>query len=116
LATTSNYVKFLRGTPEAYKNLTKKDSDTLYFIAETDAITGKLYLGEKLIAGSSNDSLNELEGIIIENIKNNSLLVYDETQNAWVNKTIIEAISFMKGASSKEMGASGLVPAPAAGE
>ena len=29
-----NYVKFLRGTPNAYAQLTPKDDDTLYFVAE----------------------------------------------------------------------------------
>ena len=45
-----NYVKFVRGTPAAYNRLESKHSDTLYFIAETDAKVGSLYLGEKLIA------------------------------------------------------------------
>ena len=31
---TANYVRFLRGTPTAYTNLSLKDSDTLYFISE----------------------------------------------------------------------------------
>jgi len=35
-----NYVKFMRGTPTAFKNLASKNKDTLYFIHEEDAITG----------------------------------------------------------------------------
>jgi hypothetical protein len=51
----ANYVKFLRGTPAAYANLAEKNKDTLYFIYEEDESNGLLYLGSKLIAGSSND-------------------------------------------------------------
>lgn len=115
MATTANYVKFLRGTPEAYNNLAQKDSDTLYFISATDSTTGKLYLGEKLIAGSGG-SLTDLEGIIIENIANNHLLVYDEVKKAWVNKSVKDAIGQLIGATSSEMGKGGLVPAPGIGE
>jgi hypothetical protein len=56
MANLANYVKFLRGTPTAYNNLAVKDIDTLYFISEEDAITGQLYLGSVLIAGSLNES------------------------------------------------------------
>lgn len=51
-----NYVKFLRGTPNAYEQLTPKDNDTLYFVSETNADRGVLYLGEKLISGSLSGS------------------------------------------------------------
>ena len=46
------YVKFRKGNPTAFSQLTNKDSDTLYFIYEDDELTGELYLGSKLIAGS----------------------------------------------------------------
>lgn len=51
----AKYVKFLRGTPEAYARLPHKDSDTLYFIYEEDESTGILYLGSKVIAGGDDD-------------------------------------------------------------
>ena len=68
MANLANYVKFLRGTPTAYNNLTVKDSDTLYFVSEKDSTTGKLYLGNVLIAGSLNESnlvdyLSELQDV-----------------------------------------------------
>lgn len=47
-----NFVKFVRGTPTAYNNLQQKNPDTLYFITENNASSGKLYLGNKLIGGS----------------------------------------------------------------
>ena len=54
--TLGNYVKFLRGTPVAFNNLTKKDIDTLYFIAEKDSSVGKLYLGNICISGTLNEN------------------------------------------------------------
>ena len=51
----AKYVKFLRGTPEAYARLRHKDSDTLYFIYEEDESTGILYLGSKVIAGGDDN-------------------------------------------------------------
>jgi hypothetical protein len=47
--TGTHYVKFMRGTPAAFNNLTTKSSDTLYFISEPNADSGILYLGAKKI-------------------------------------------------------------------
>jgi hypothetical protein len=47
------YVKFLRGTPAAWADLAVKDSETLYFISDTNGSRGKLYLGSKLISDGS---------------------------------------------------------------
>ena len=61
----ANYVKFYRGTQTAYNNLLLKNDDTLYFVYETDANTGKLYLGSKLIAGAvSSDNNGTITGDI----------------------------------------------------
>lgn len=111
----ANYVKFFRGTPKAYAS-TVKNSDTLYFVSESDSNVGSLYLGSKLIAGEIN-SLTELEDILIsEQLSNGSILVYDESQSSWVNKTIVEAIGLMTPATSDAAGGYGLVPAPGIGE
>jgi hypothetical protein len=81
----ANYVKFLRGTPTAYNNLTTKDTDTIYFVAEKDATTGKLYLGNVCIAGSLNeeglvDYLSELQDVDTAGAVQNSLLGFDGTK------------------------------------
>jgi hypothetical protein len=55
----ARYVKFMCGTPAAYNNLILKESDTLYFVSETDSVTGKLYIGEKLV--NSNLALEDLQ-------------------------------------------------------
>lgn len=119
----ANYVKFLRGTPTAYNNLAQKDSDTLYFVSEKDAITGKLYLGEVLISGSLNeegvvDYLSELKDVDTAGATQNSVLGFDETSQKWKVMDISSAltISVMGGASAETAGTQGLVPAPAAGE
>ena len=123
-ATTAAYVRFLRGTPAAFKKVTDKNPDTLYFISETGADYGDLYLGHKLIAGKS--SLTSMSGggltnvIIGSVVDNGSLLVYDEDQGKWVNKTPdeIERLIYyqMQGATQDTDGRSGFVPVPRAGQ
>lgn len=116
-----NYVKFLRGTPAAYENLTPKDNDTLYFISETNSSTGVLYLGSKLIAGGTVTSATKLadlsDVLLSEGIEGGSLLVYENEK--WVNKTldkVFSEIMVMLGASETTDGAAGLVPVPTKGQ
>jgi len=126
-----NYVKFMRGTQALYDSLATKDQDTLYFIYESaNAETGKLYLGNKLISGSSSNpsgdiSINDVADIIVNNetLADGDLLVYDPTagengEGAWVNKPVTEALQVpvMTGATASTDGISGLVPVPVAGD
>lgn len=120
----TNYVKFKRGTQALYDALLVKDSNTLYFVYETtDAGKGKLYLGNKLISGSSSNiegtiSLSDISDILLnESLSDGNVLVYDEVEKKWVNKTITEALSVatMIGATSTDDGESGLVPVPTKG-
>lgn len=123
---TPNYIRIRRGTPNAYKRLRYKDPNTLYFIAEKDATTGLLYMGDKLIAGgdtnefiSAQIQLKDLADVIVENVGDNNLLVYDTTIHAWKNIDISEvsqAISPMIGATEDLDGEEGLVPQPQAGD
>lgn len=117
----AQYVKFMRGTPDAYLKLTHKDEDTLYFIYQQDANEGLLYLGSKLIAGGESDlsvsSIDALKDVLItEGLVDKSLLVYNASQKMWINQTIDEAISVFIGAGSAAAGQPGLVPAPALGQ
>lgn len=124
MAATTAYVRFLRGTPAAFEKVLVKDPDTLYFISEVGADTGDLYLGHKLIAGKSalvKMSLDDLTNVIIDSVVDSgSLLVYDEDQGKWVNKTPDEIASEiyyqMQGATSDTNGRSGFVPVPRAGQ
>ena len=119
-----NYVKFLRGTPEAFEKLAAKDSNTLYFISEKDATVGSLYLGSKLISASSSSitgeiSIADLKDVLIDNdlLGDGSILMYDYESKKWVNKTVDDiVVDVMRGATSTKAGKSGLVPAPQAGE
>ena len=111
---TTPYVKFFRGTPEAFANV-EKNNDTLYLISATDSNKGTLYLGEKLITDNIN-SLEDLENVLLSELADGQLLIYDGEQSKWVNNSIINAIGLMIGATETEQGASGLVPAPGFGK
>lgn len=108
------YVKFFRGTPEAFKNLAVKNNDTLYFISKTDDSIGQLYLGDKLISDNIS-SLAELKDIVLTSLSDKDLLIYNAEQGKWINKSIVDAIGVMLGASEEEQGSNGLVPAPGKG-
>ena len=43
----ANYVKFYRGSSVAFENLLNKNSDTLYFITDSDSNKSSLYIGDK---------------------------------------------------------------------
>lgn len=97
----TNYVKFLRGTPEQYASAVK-NSDTLYFImpstfGEGAEKVGSLYLGDVLLAGNLTDdkgsiidTLGELKDVDLSAKAENSLLGYDGEK--WVPMTIEEAM------------------------
>lgn len=113
----ANYVKFRRGTIEAYQRLTHYDDDTLYFVYETDASDGILYLGSKLIAGGeiSDFSISSLKDIVISNVGDKQILVYNEELEAWTNISYSELIEEFVGATESSAGVAGLVPAPPEG-
>ena len=111
----ANYVKFNRGSAVAFQNLAIKNSDTLYFITDSDSNKSQLYLGDKLITGGITE-LNELSDIqISEALEENQILIFDSEKSKWINKGLIEAIGVMTGATAKEQGSAGLVPAPGFG-
>ena len=112
----ANYVKFYRGTPQAFQNLTPKNPDTLYFINDVNSTEGYLYLGDKLIVGKISN-LADLEDIILsESLLDGDLLVYDGEEEKWVNKSVLSAIGLMGRAYEDSQGSAGLVPAPGLGQ
>lgn len=116
--TNTNYVKFVRGSIAAFNKLAEKHSDTLYFVYEnTDAQTGSLYLGTKLISGGV-ASLSQIQDIVLDTVKDGDLLVYNESQKKWVATSISQALNIpvMEGASNDKDGREGLVPTPSIGE
>ena len=85
----ANYVKFLRGTPQAYNNLHFKQEDTLYFVAEKDALTGKLYIGDIMVAGEMTETdlqiyLKNLNDVDVSKAKHHNVLTYNAEQQMWV--------------------------------
>jgi hypothetical protein len=110
----NNYVKFVRGTSLAFENVINKDSDTLYFITDSDSGRGSLYLGDKLISGVAN--LTDLQDILVSEVSDKDLLTYDAESGKWTNKSIIEAIGLMSAATATTQGGAGLVPAPGIGQ
>ena len=110
----ANYVRFYRGSPEAYANVIK-NNDTLYFVYSSDSDKGSLYLGDRLISGNVSN-ITDLEDLIITELQDKQILQYDIAQSAWVNKSIRDAIGIMVGASEDSQGSIGLVPAPGIGE
>lgn len=116
------YVRFLRGTKAAFDKIEIKDKDTLYFIYDSeDQTKGSLYLGNKLIGGGNGSTatvtdINDLANVLISNVQDKQILVYDASAGKWVNKTPEEIqVEVMAGATADAAGTSGLVPAPAAG-
>ena len=57
---TAKYVKFLRGTPDQFKNLVNKNDDTLYFISRPGDSNALLYLGNKLVAGGESGNISAI--------------------------------------------------------
>lgn len=115
------YVKFLRGTPTAYRNLSIKDKDTLYFVKEEDALKGELYIGEVLVSGSADDEeivhyLNDLTDVDTAGTVTNSVLGFNG--EVWVPMDVntLVKISVMTGATETTIGTQGLVPAPRVGD
>lgn len=95
-----NYVKFRRGTPDEFKAITP-DSDTLYFIENPSLNTFELYLGSKKITdGVENSgtaspvvlSLDDLTDVVIQNVGDSHVLVYDNIDQQWENKSIADVI------------------------
>ena len=120
----SGYVKFLRGTPAAWASIETKNSDTLYFIAEPNATSGQLYLGNKLISGGGSGSavtINDLQDVLIgSNIPSDAVLVYNDTDEMWepvsLETAVASIVGPMRGATAEADGLAGLVPQPLAGQ
>ena len=95
----ANYVKFQRGSEQAYNNLAVKNQDTLYFVYNgSDSTTAKLYLGNKLLSGIGEGtgitSLSALEDVLITGTPAaGSFLVY--TDGKWVNKSVSAVASMI---------------------
>lgn len=114
----ANYVKFRKGSLQAYQNLAPNyDDDTLYFIVDQDDNDGQLYLGSKLISGGEigDFSIGDLQDAIIDNVGDKQILVYNGNLGAWVNTDYTDLVEEFIGATNNSAGVAGLVPAPGEG-
>ena len=97
-----NYVRFQRGSQEAYqalKDAKQLDPNTLYFIKATGSSVGALYMGEAVISGGdtifTSANLDDLADVIVTNAETNSFLVKN-SDGDWVAKTLEEVIALIK--------------------
>lgn len=97
-----NYVRFQRGTKEAYlalKSANQIDNNTLYFIYPEDSDSiGELYLGNRIISGGdvtiASASLDDLSDVILSETGENSFLVQSANGN-WVSKSLEDVIALI---------------------
>ena len=114
LQPTGSYVKFVRGTQEAFNALANKPDDTLFFIYENNESTfGTLWLGDMQIGDGSTASLSDL---ISDVVGDGDLLVYNEDESKWEPLPIEDIVGVMQGATASNAGRAGLVPQPSAGD
>ena len=86
------YVIFRRGTPEAQARLSSPNEDTLYFVSQEGATSGKLYLGDKLISSDASaivdtalspTSKNPVENRAIYQAVNSKAEILSNTVDGW---------------------------------
>ena len=102
MANMLNYVRFQRGTVDAYtalKTAGTLDNNTLYFVYdESNEDTGALYMGSRFISGGNSIAgamdLNDLADVIVEGAGTNSFLVKDSDGN-WVARTLADVINLI---------------------
>ena len=99
----ANYVKFQRGSQEAYEALKAAgtlDNNTLYFIYdETNNSVGALYMGTRIISGGditvASATLDDLADVIVSGAGTNSFLVKGNDNN-WVAKSLEDVVALIK--------------------
>jgi hypothetical protein len=95
----TDYVKFRRGNPTNFQALLNNDQveqDTLYFIYEESNNSAELYLGPRKISGDGSisiGSISDLTDIVIRELQDKDLLIYDSLEQKWINKSVDEIFS-----------------------
>ena len=98
-----NYVKFQRGSQEAYdalKSAGKLDENTLYFIYSADnSSVGALYMGNRIISGGditiASASLDDLADVVVAGAGTNSFLIKG-TDGNWIAKSLEDVVALIK--------------------
>lgn len=107
----NKYVKFMRGTQEAYDALVKKDENTLYFVYDpANEKVGALYMGDRVISGGdivlASATLRELADVLVETTKENSFLVQN-AEGKWDNISVTDVAALIQ----EHMSAASAAPA-----
>ena len=109
-----NFVKFERGLKSIFttkKNNNRLDANTLYFVYENaNSTEGELYLGSKLIGGTSSSAASSLGELLDVNLSGTNLiegmiLHYDSLNSEWVPVSIVSAVEAAKQAGANVGGA-----------
>lgn len=108
-----NFVKFERGLKSTYTtkaNAGRLDNNTLYFVYESaQATQGELYLGSKLIGGTSAAAAQNLGDLLDVNLSGTlaegMILHYDSLNQEWVPVSIVSAVEAAKQAGANVGGA-----------
>lgn len=109
-----NFVKFERGLKSVFttkKNNGRLSPDTLYFVYESaESTQGELYLGSRLIGGTSTSSVTSLGDLLDvdltgSNLIDGMILHYDSLNSEWVPVSIVSAIEDAKQAGANVGGA-----------
>ena len=115
MANMVNYVRFQRGTVEAYEALKTAgtlDNNTLYFIYEEgNENTGALYMGTRFIGGNNAGKMNldDLADVIVAEAGTNSFLVKN-AEGQWVAKSLADVVDFNNYNLARELTPSLIVP------
>ena len=104
----ANYVRFQRGTQEAYNNLkslNRLNDSTLYFIYDKDNVSvGSLYMGSRLISGGEatviTNSLKDLIDVVINQSGENYFLIQDKN-GKWVSTSLNQVSALIESKLSK---------------
>lgn len=99
----ANYVKFQRGSQEAYNALKAAgtlDNNTLYFIYDdTNKSAGALYMGTRIISGGditiASANLDDLADVIVNGAGTNSFLVKGDN-DVWIAKSLEDVVELIK--------------------
>lgn len=99
----ANYVRFQRGTQEAYNKLKENNrlnDYTLYFIYDkNDVSIGTLYMGSRLISGGDAtviaSALKDLTDVVINESGENYFLVQN-TEGKWVSTSLVAVTALIK--------------------
>lgn len=119
-----NFVKFERGLKSTYaakQTAGRLDNNTLYFVYETaNATQGELYLGSKLIGGTSAAAAQNLGDLLDVNLSGTlaegMILHYDSLNQEWVPVSMVTAVEAAKQAGANVGGADVTVGTKNSGE